>query len=288
MKRIFLILFLILIFLFSYITYLKLRPSEKKFDTSKITEKSDRKEKIRIFWEYYRHATKYRIAGNRELAIVEYNNALEINSQHEDALHYLGNMYFEIGEYQEAERTWLRLLKKNPNSGRAHFQLGNLYLNYQGKEFFDIEKAESEFRKAFEINKEETGPLLHLGQIFLIKGELENAQSNFLAVTGSNYKSIEAHFLNGYIAWKKGESERAHNSLKNAVEYSKPEKPVKGVLGEGDTRDAVFFTLSVNQSIFINHFSDLQSVNEKEFSLELETRYRELDRFISEVRNLLK
>jgi tetratricopeptide (TPR) repeat protein len=253
-----------------------------------ITEKSDQKEKIRNFWEYYRQATKHQVAGNRELAITEYKNALEINGQHEGALHHLGNMYLETGEYQAAERTWLRLLKKNPNSSRAHIQLGKLYLNYPRKDFFDIEKAAAEFREAFEINKEETGPILYLGQVFLIKGALENAQSYFSAVVGSNYKSVEAHFLKGYIVWKSGESELALNSLKKAIEYAKPEKHVKGVLAEGDTKEVVFFTRSANQSIFYNHLNDLRLVNEKDLPLELEARYGDLDRFISEVRSILK
>jgi len=252
-----------------------------------IADESDQKERIRNFWEYYRQATKHRIAGNRELAIAEYKNALEINSQHEDALYYLGNMYLEMGEYQAAERAWLRLLKKSPNSGRAHIQLGNLYLNYPGKEFFDIDKATAEFQEAFDINKEETRPILHLGQIFLIKGELDKAQNYFSAVVGSNYKSVEAHFLKGYIDWIRGESELALNSLEKAVEYSKPEKQDNDVLGEGDTNEVAFFTLSVNQSIFYNHLNDLWLVNEKDFSRELETRYGDLDGFISEVRSKL-
>ena len=262
------------------------RSAETKLNTSNIPEKSDKKEKIRNFWEHYWQATKHRIAGNLELAIAEYKNALEINGQHEDALHHLGNMYLEMGEYQAAERTWLRLLEKNPNSGRAHIQLGNLYLNYPRKEFFDIEKATAEFRVAFEINKEETAPILYLGQIFLIKGALENAQSYFSDVVGSNYKSVEAHFLNGYIFWKRGELELALNSLNKAVEYAKPEKKVNGVSAEGDTKEVVYFTRSVNQSIFYNHLNDLWLVNEKDFSRELETRYGVLDAFILKVRSI--
>ena len=279
---------LILMALFSYITYQKLQPSDKKPNTSNLTENADQKAKIRNFWGHYRKATSHRIAGNWELASLEYKNALDINGQHEDALFYLGNMYLEMGQYQEAENMWLGLLKQNPKSGKAHFQLGNLYLNHPEKEFFDIEKAAVKFRITFEINKEETGSLIHSGQILLINGELENAQSYFSAVIGSNFKSVEAHFLNGYIFWIKGEQELALNSLKKAVEYSRPKKPVEGVLGEGDTKEETYFTQSVNQSIFYNHLNELWSVNEKDLSGEIETRYSKLNGFILEVRQQIR
>ena len=288
MKRILLALLIILAVLFSYITYQKQNSSDKNLRTSNISKNSDQKENIRNFWEHFRKATRHRIEGNWELAIMEYKTTLEINGQHEDALFYLGNMYLETGEYREAEKIWFDLLKQNPKSGKAYFQLGNLYLNHPKKEFFDIEKAAAAFRKTFEMNKEETGSLLHIGEIFLIGGEHEKAQNCFSAVIGSNFKSVEAHFLNGYIFWKKGESDLALNSLKQAVEYSRSEKSANGVLGEGDTKEEVFFTRSVNQSIFYIHLNELWSVSEKDLSIGLDIRYSNLDRFIVEVREQIK
>jgi Tfp pilus assembly protein PilF len=95
--------------------------------------------------------------------------------------------------------------------------LGSLYACLELAEFFDLDAAEAEFRRALEINTEETGPLVQLGQIALLRGDMTKALGFFEAVIGSNYTSVDAYFFKGYIAWKGGETQRAHESFARAV-----------------------------------------------------------------------
>lgn len=284
MKRVFFIILSLLLVLFVAITLLKHRSSEVNSENSGVEKTITEKKKIQRFWEIYRQATEHRIAGNYQEAAEEYSRALRLNNRHEDTLYYLGNMYLELGEFREAEKAWKRLVQINPNSARAHFQLGILYLNFEQKEFFNIKSAEVEFKRALEINKEETGPLLRLGQIALIRGDLPEAQHYFNAVIGSNYRSVEAHFLNGYITWKTGNSRKALSLLEKAVKYSRPLEPVKGILSEGDTKQGRSSGMPNRYPIFQNHLRDLSELDESILPQQMDVRYQKLESLLNRIR----
>ncbi len=157
---------------------------------------------IREFWERFREATRLRIAGSHAAAQVAYTRALELNPRHEDALYYLGNTELELGHYREALAAWERLVAVNAASARAHSRLGDLYLCGDPGAPRDLAKAEAEFQRAAEINREETGPLLRLGELALIRSRPADATRYLDAVIGSHARSVEAHLLKGYLAWK--------------------------------------------------------------------------------------
>ena len=236
MKKIIFIFISVLFVLFVTITLLKSPSSPVNSESDDSEKMLVEKEKIQRFWVNYRQATEHRIAGRKKKAAVDYQRALMLNDQHEDALYYLGNIYLDLGDIEGAEKVWKRLVQINPNSARTYFQLGDLYLIIEQNTLFNIQLAEVEFQRALEINKEETAPLLRLGQIALIHSNLSDARSLFEAVTASNFKSVEAYFLDGYIAWKKGDKQKALNLLVQAAEASRPVEPTHGVLGEGDTK----------------------------------------------------
>ncbi|MFQ5864116.1 MAG: tetratricopeptide repeat protein [bacterium] len=282
MNRVFFTILAGVLVLFIVIFVLKFQSSDVKNEQGDNEKKMVEKERIQRFWDLYRQATEHRIAGRLQRAAEDYRSALTINDHHEDALYYLGNVYLELGDFRGAEHAWRRLVQVNSNSARAHFQLGNLHLNFEHKEFFDLNKAEAEFERALEINKEETGPLLSLGQVALIRGNLAEARRYFNAVTGSNYKSVEAHFLNGYIAWKTGNSQKALTLLSKAVKYSQPEKPVQGVLGEGDTKIGPPIGMSNRWKVDL---LDLSGLNESSLLQQMESKYQILDAYLDQIRS---
>lgn len=172
---------------------------------------------IREFWEIYRGATGDRVAGRIGAARDAYRRALDLNPGHEDALYYLGNMELELGHYEAAQAAWARLVQINPSSPRAHSRLGDLYACMDPGAPRDLAKAEAEFRRALELNREETGPLLRLGETALMRGNLADAVSRLDAVIGSHSRSVEAHFLKGYVAWKRAQPDSAAALFREAV-----------------------------------------------------------------------
>jgi tetratricopeptide (TPR) repeat protein len=287
MSKAFLISLFAFFVLLIVIVFLKNRSSQNPAENDTGAKTIAEKERISRFWEIYREAANYRLAGKAKEAAEGYRNALVLNDKHEDALYYLGNVCVELGEYKTAEESWRRLAQVNPHSARAHLQLGNLYLSFEQKEFFNLNRAEEEFQKALQINQEETGPVLRLGHIALLRGDLPKAQHYFDAVITTNFKSVEAHFLNGYIAWKTGVVSKAEKLFSEAIKFSQADKPVKGVLSEGDTKTGRAQTLpetSKRQTLFQPYFVDLAELDEKSVAQQMQARYQKLDAFLEQIR----
>jgi tetratricopeptide (TPR) repeat protein len=244
------------------------------------------RERVLRFWELYREATDHRVAGRTREAASTYESALELKDDHEDALYYLGNMYVDLGEHASAEEAWRRLVDVSRSSARAHSRLGDLYRCAELDEFFDLDAAEAEFRRALDINREDFGPVLQLGQVALLSGDLSSARAYFDAVIGSNESSVDAHFYRGYMEWKGGDTQRGRESFVRAVSLARPAEPADGMSREGDTR-AGSAPLVVSTSICRGlraHTDDLGSVEPSAAEAEAEQSYRRLDRYLDEVR----
>lgn len=156
---------------------------------------------------------------------------------------------------------------------------------------FNLDSAEAEFQRAFAINKEVTAPVLRLGQIALIRGNFSESQRLFDAVIGSNTRSVEAHFLTGYIDWKRGNLQKALTSLTKAAEYSRPVAPVRNFSGEGDTnsgRPVGSPRGSYRGTLFQDYFGDLSKLKETELPHEMNSRYRQLDVFLEQIREKIE
>jgi tetratricopeptide (TPR) repeat protein len=234
---------------------------------------------IREFWEIYRAATGHRMAGRIGAARDAYRRALELNPRHEDALYYLGNMELELGDYDEALSAWARLVQVNPGSARAHSRLGDLYACTDSGAPRDFAKAEAEFRRALELNREETGPLLRLGEVALMRGNLAGATSFLNAVVGSHSRSVEAHFLKGYVAWKQAQPDSAAALFRKAVALARPAQPIQHLPGEGDTKRGLAPAVARTSRcrVFEAQIERLSSVDSGSLSTQMNELYRQLD-----------
>lgn len=197
----------------------------------------EHKAQIRRFWDLYNRATDLRLKGQWAAAAGQYQEALVVDGQHEDALYYLGNAFFELGRFQEAADTWKRLIETNPNqSSRAHAQLGMLYSCGAPGTPFDLDQAERELHQALAINKEESGPVIKLGEVALLKGERKKALEYLSDGRNLNFKSVQANYLIGYLRWVAGDAAGALKDLKQAAEFALAAKPPPEASGEGDTK----------------------------------------------------
>lgn len=255
-------------------------------DAPQASLSSERKEQIRRFWELYRRATDLRVKGKWEESIPAYQQALEVDPRHEDGLYYLGNALFEVGRYAEAVESWSRLLKVNSRSSRAFVQLGTLYSCGAPGAPFDLDRAEREFDQALALNKEESGPVLKLGEIALLKGEKEKAFEYLNAAGRSNFRSTAAHYLSGYLSWKKGDHPAAQKALQQAVEQSHGGKTSVSASSEGDTRKgkALLASGSHPKSLLAPYWNALEQWSAESVSLaRMEEEYRRLDRMLQKL-----
>jgi tetratricopeptide (TPR) repeat protein len=193
--------------------------------------------RVQRFWETYRRATEARIAGRWQDAADEYTRALALEPEHYNSLYYLGNAELALGNLAAAEQAWRRLAEVDSTSARAHSQLGTLYFCIGGGASLHPDRASAEFERAAAINREETGPLLSLGEIALVRGDFEAAQQYVDDVLGSNYSSVAAHFYKGYLLWARGATDRAAELLTTAASYARPPQGTAETPSEGDTAE---------------------------------------------------
>lgn len=262
--------------------------SDAPRDTVAATLSQERR-RIQLFWETYREATDHRVSGRIRQAAEAYERALSVNDSHEDALYYLGNALFALARFSDAQATWQRLLEVNPHSSRAHSRLGDLYFCFDPGAPFDLSAARAAFRRALEINQEETGPLLRLGQVALLAGDTARARRHFDAVIGSNYRSVASHFLKGYMAWKAGARREASDLFAMAVRLKAPENPTAGVPGEGDTEKGSVAMVTANPTChgLEAHIDNVSLVTEGDLARQTTEHYGRLDTFLADARSRL-
>lgn len=285
MKRLALASVVTTVLAFAVITVAKGRPDKALDSPDANALVQSRRDSIQQFWLHYRAATQHRVAGELREAAAEYARALELNNQHRDALYYLGNVRFELGEFREAERTWHQLAAIDPPSSRVFQRLGDLYFCFDQKEFFDTTRARSAFAKAFEINSEQTGPLLSLGKLALVRDEPDTALYYLDAVTATNYRSVAAYFFKGYIAWKRGQIESATETFRDAARFYEPLQPSDGASNEGDTESGKALLTETSQCRSFHSFADnLPDPDDPDLYHLMELRYSRLDAFLRRIR----
>lgn len=190
---------------------------------------------VERFWQLMREAMSQRTAQQPAAALATYQRALALNPRHGDALYYAGSMQLALGAYADAAATWRRLIALDPSSARAYSQMGALYLCLDPGAPLRPDSAEAYFRRAHEINREETGPVLQLGEAALVRGDLSTARRQFETVLSTHAASVPAHFYLGYIALKRGDEAGAAREFARA-QVLPAAAAVAGATNEGDTQ----------------------------------------------------
>jgi hypothetical protein len=192
------------------------------------------KEKLRAFWTDYHAATAARTKGAFASAAEGYRRALERDPRHEDSLFYLAVSLQETGRYAEEAALLRRLIALNPESNRAHTQLGVLLATPAPGAEPDLEAAVAEFERNREINAEESGPFQRRGLLELRRGRLAEARASLALASGSG--APEAVFLSGLVDYLEGRHAGAAARFRSVLEANERERAIsgRGVFSEGD------------------------------------------------------
>ncbi len=177
--------------------------------------------------------------------------ALALNPGHEDSRYYLANCLYAQGDAREALDQLDELIRINPQSHRA-YQREGLWMAVAARTAAQLSAAEDKERKALELNPEETGTLLLMGEIALLKGESTTAERRFELACRTNPRATGGFFLRGYIAWRAKEDVRARELLDAAkIARGQAWKP-KGAVAEGDVRGRAHTDGSILSALWEN------------------------------------
>jgi tetratricopeptide (TPR) repeat protein len=186
------------------------------------------------FWALQRAAMNaLKIEQDPPKAIRLFEQALALNPTHEDSRYYLGNSLAAQGRMTEALVQLQELTRLNPQSHRGFAQWGTLRALSAASDA-DLAAAEKALERAHELNPEETGALLSLGEVALLRGDLGKAERCLANACRTNPKAVGGFFLRAYIAWKQGDPASAEDLLRQARQALGKDWQPKGTTAEGD------------------------------------------------------
>jgi tetratricopeptide (TPR) repeat protein len=203
---------------------------------SSVAASADEKQRLVQFWDTQRAAMNaMKVEQDNPKAIRLFREAIALNPKHEDSRYYLGLCLASQGETAGALAALADLQHLNPQSHRAWQQWG-VVRALSATTDADLAAAEQALQRAQSINPEETGALLVLGEVALLRGNLPLADERLAAATHTNPKAVGGFFLRGYLAWKRGDDPAARQFLGQTQAALGPDWQPQGATSEGDVK----------------------------------------------------
>ncbi len=131
--------------------------------------------------EHLQLGLSYEAKGEWNLAISEYQAALEKGESPSTIQGYLGNVYYGKKNYPKAEKSYRKALQLDPGNAPVLNNLAALYLN-EGKELIEAERL---VQRAIEVDPTRKSYYLDtLGEIYLARREYDFALTVFQEAKG--------------------------------------------------------------------------------------------------------
>jgi tetratricopeptide (TPR) repeat protein len=157
----------------------------------------------------------YLARGERDLAVKEYNRAIELNSNYAEAYVNIGNIYIQEKEFDLAIEEFKKAIQAKPTLAEAHNNLGNAY---NEKKQFDL--AIEEYKKAIQINPNYVRAHNHLGAAYAKKGETDLAIDSYKKTLEINPNHAKTHNNLGVLYSAKGKTDLAIEEFKKAIQIN--------------------------------------------------------------------
>lgn len=151
-------------------------------------------------------------AGRLEDAKVIYRELLGKNPTDSHALHYLGLIALQLGNFSEAANLIEKAIKTDSRIPAFHCNLGNAY-----KELRQFDLAASAFLEAVKLDPQFQIAYCNLGNTYLDQGILDEAINSYRKALTLNPGFTEALFGLGNALQEKGELEEAVRCYRQAV-----------------------------------------------------------------------
>jgi tetratricopeptide (TPR) repeat protein len=161
-----------------------------------------------------------------DLAIPEYQAAVQLDPFFAPAYVELGWTYYQLDDYQQAIAQYIRSFELDPNRSDAHYDLGKIYYHDH-----QLEKAAVEFEKTLQLDPDFYHAYLGLGWVAYDQTNLEKAEANFHKVLEFNDKEYEAYVGLGYIYEDRDQLDEEINAYQRAVESDPESAEARMLLG---------------------------------------------------------
>jgi tetratricopeptide (TPR) repeat protein len=143
-----------------------------------------------VTWAHNGLGNVYDELGRYEEAIAEYQRAIELDPKDAYPHNGLGNVYYELGRYDEALAEYERAIELDPKYAYPHNGLGSVYY-----ELGRYDDAIAEYERAIELNPTDGGFYYNLGNANVSLERHEEAIQTYLKAI-----ELKPDYLPAYLA----------------------------------------------------------------------------------------
>jgi len=151
--------------------------------------------------------------GNYAEAAALYEEAVELESSHAEALNNLGSSLSHLGRYEEAEQCFRDAMAIKPNYSDPY---GNLGVLLRQKSY--LADSEASLRRALKLRPNDLDARVNLGLTLVFLGRLRDARACFAKVLKTSPRNVLALFGMGQIAALEGRFEEAETTYRRIIE----------------------------------------------------------------------
>jgi len=148
-----------------------------------------------------------------------YEEAVELDSSHAEALNNLGASLSYLGRYEEAEQYFRQSMAIKPNYANPYSNLGNLLRQKSA-----LAEAEVFLRRALKLKPTYIEARINLGLTLLFLGRLRDAKACFVKALKAAPNNVQALLGMTQLATLEGRFEEADTMLKRILELD-PKMP---------------------------------------------------------------
>lgn len=137
--------------------------------------------------------------------------ALQLRPGNAAMLSDLGNFFYTLGDYEQAEKYLTEALRAAPRFAGAHFNMGNLE-----RAMGNLQRAESRFLQAYQCDPNLIASLFEVIDVQMSSSRLENARRNAEQVAKAFPSMPRAHSTLAKVLESQGEMDAAEQALNKA------------------------------------------------------------------------
>jgi tetratricopeptide (TPR) repeat protein/S1-C subfamily serine protease len=147
----------------------------------------------RAAW-YYNRGNLYKDQQKYELALADYNKAIDINRNFAKAYYNRGNFYYDQQKYELALADYSKAIELNRNYANAYYNRGVLYKDQQ-----KYELALADYNKAIKLNPNDAEVYNNRGGIYYLQQKDELALADFNKAIDINPNYAVAYINRGVL-----------------------------------------------------------------------------------------
>jgi tetratricopeptide (TPR) repeat protein len=137
---------------------------------------------------YYNRGISYRETGQLDLALADYNRAIEIDPKYFEAYNNRGVLYMSRGDNKRALQEFDRAIKINPKYALAHNNSGEAFENMD-----QFQEAMAAYNRAIALDPSYAPAFANRGDIWRKMGNRDNAIADYRQALSINPDNGLAH-----------------------------------------------------------------------------------------------